>query len=276
MNNKTETEIYNYLYRELDPAFARRARLIAENLEIKGKEKVLEVGCGRGFYEQFLPTIYPQISITGIDMKEEYLNIARASCQKKNVTFLQGDATKLSFPNASFDRIVSSEVIEHIPEDGRALSEMYRVLKKGGVAMITVPNKHYPFFWDPLNWILEHIFHMHIPSHIWWLAGIWADHVRLYDEQELTDKIKRSGFTIERFWRTTHYCVPLSHFLLYGIGKNLVERGLLPEMNRFRLNKPPGLFHQIVHDFIYSQDGKNKDAEEDGVSSMNLIIKMRK
>ncbi|MEZ5207117.1 MAG: class I SAM-dependent methyltransferase [Acidimicrobiales bacterium] len=50
-----------------------------------------------------------------------------------------GDATRLPFPDATFDRIIASEVMEHIPDDNAALTELVRVLKPGGRIAITVP-----------------------------------------------------------------------------------------------------------------------------------------
>jgi ubiquinone/menaquinone biosynthesis C-methylase UbiE len=276
MKNKNLQAIESYLSRELDPAFARRARLIAENLNITGKEQILEIGCGRGFYEQFLGTIYPKVKLTGVDLKESYLNIARHTVKSKNVTFLNADATQLPFKANTFDRIIATEVLEHIPNDLGVLSELYRVVKPGGIVMITVPNKQYSALWDPLNYLLEKLFHVHVPSNIWWLAGIWADHVRLYDEPELMTKIKGARFQIKKIWRSTHYCVPFSHFLLYGIGKNIVERGFFPSMNRFESDQPPSPLIKLVHSFIYSQDGKNNDSEKVGINTMNLVLKARK
>ncbi len=159
-------EISNLIIREPDPAFARRARIILENLELKGEEKVLEVGCGRGFYLKALKTIWPNLKVTGLDINPKYLVQARKFLGPIKANLVLGDATSLPFSNCEFDRIIASEVLEHIPDDLQALSEMYRVLKPGGIVIITVPNKNYPFLWDPLNWILEKFFHCHIPSNI--------------------------------------------------------------------------------------------------------------
>ena len=51
----------------------------------------------------------------------------------------------------------------------------------------------------------------------------WKSHLKNEFEKDL----KFVGFKIEKIWQATHYCLPFSHFLLYGIGKNLVEKGFL-------------------------------------------------
>lgn len=277
MKNSTKNSAELYLTRELDPAFARRARLIAENLDLKGKEHILEVGCGRGFYEQFLGTIYPTVKITGIDLKESYLNIARHTVKNKNVTFLNADATNLPLKAKTFDRIIATEVLEHIPDEQAVLRELHRVLKPEGILVITVPHKEYPFAWDPLNYILEKVFHTHMPSNIWWLAGIWADHVRLYTESELVERVKAGGFRIKNVWRATHFCVPFSHFLLYGIGKNIVEWGFIPQLSRFSADTQPGAIHRIIHRITNIWDQKNREeGEMKKTTSVNLVLVARK
>jgi ubiquinone/menaquinone biosynthesis C-methylase UbiE len=277
-------KIDQILEREPDPAFARRARIIFENFDLEGKEKVLEVGCGRGFYLKTLKTIWPNLDITGIDINQKYLDIARKFLGNSDVKLINGDATRLPFKDNSFDRIIATEILEHIPDDKKAIAEMYRVLKPDGIAMVTVPNKNYPFCWDPLNWVLERVFHWHIPSNIWWLAGIWADHVRLYDEEELEDKMSASakatadkekiGFKVEKVWRATHYCFPFSHFLFYGVGKNLVEKGFCGSFNRFVNRNNQSFLSKILLWLMREVDELNRDSDK--LTSMNLIVLARK
>lgn len=274
---------------EQDPAYKRRARIIFENLDLKGNEKVLEVGCGRGFYLKTLKSVWPDLEVTGIDLNQKYLDKAKEFLGSLDVRLVKGDATKLPFKDKTFDRIIASEILEHIPDDQKAVSEMYRVLKPGGIVMVTVPNKNYPFCWDPVNWILERLFKWHLPSNIWWLSSIWADHVRLYNERELRDKVEKpasvppqaglrrgkKGFKVEKIWRATHYCLPFSHFLFYGIGKNLVEKGFFPSMNRFGQTRNDTLFKTIVLWPIRKID-KLDDSDHKGESSVNLIFRIRK
>lgn len=237
--------INEFLRKEIDPGFARRANYILTHLAGKRGVKILEVGCGRGFYEAAVNTIYPKSLIIGMDLNTRYLEVAKRAVRAKNVTFIRGDATKIPFPEKEFDRVICTEVLEHIGDDQKVIAELYRVLKPSGQVLISVPHKNYPFFWDPLNFILERLFHVHVPSHIWWLAGIWADHVRLYTPDEIITKFKKAGFRIEDIQSSTHFCLPFSHFLLYGIGKNLVEKGFVGAgVNRF--------------DFSEEQSGLNK------------------
>jgi len=256
---------------EVDPAFARRAGIIFENLDLSGGEKILEIGCGRGFYLNVLSKVFPKLDITGIDLNEKYLSVAKRFINNNKVKLIKADATKLPFANKTFDRIIATEILEHIPNDQKAISEIYRVLKPGGMVMVTVPNTNYPFLWDPTNWILERIFKWHLPSNIWWLSGIWADHVRLYGEKELKDKIEKKGFKVQKVWHATHYCFPFSHFLFYGIGKNLVERGIFSNMNRFKKTDKDSSLKKILLWPIKRIDKLN-NSQDSFSPSVNLVF----
>ena len=89
--------IRRILKREIDPGFWRRAKIILENIGIKGKMRVLDVGCGRGFYEQALSAIYPKVKIAGIDANEKYLNVAKETVGGKNISFYQADCKPIKF-----------------------------------------------------------------------------------------------------------------------------------------------------------------------------------
>jgi len=261
-----------WLESEPDPAFARRARIILNNLKIKGKEKVLDVGCGRGFYLKLLSQRRTRTEIIGLDVRRSYLTRAKERGNRAHV--IQADAASLPFRSKSVDQILASEILEHVEADEKVIAEIHRTLRPKGKAIFSVPNRKYPFLWDPLNWMLERVFKKHIPSHIWWLAGIWADHRRLYDEHELREKLEKAGLKTEKVWKTTRWCFPFSHFLLYGIGKNVVERGWGKNFNRFIRKEKPSWTNNIVLWPLRIIDKLNQNQDKD--PSVNIIAKVIK
>lgn len=83
----------------------------------------------------------------GIDIADEFIKKSTARLKKeklKNVTFLQADANKLPFQDNSFDFIICTEVLEHVPGFRKAIAEIKRVLKPGGIFVITTPNSFNP------------------------------------------------------------------------------------------------------------------------------------
>lgn len=105
---------------------------------------ILEVGGGQGGLTALL---YPNAHITNLDLDPKF---AQAPCnQKPNVEFVIGDATRLLFPDSSFDAVTMFDVLEHIPDDQAAIAEVLRVLKPGGFLLISTPNSsiwRFPYY----------------------------------------------------------------------------------------------------------------------------------
>jgi SAM-dependent methyltransferase len=168
--------------------------------------------------------------LTGVDLEFAHLEIALEQTRGRGASVSQSYIDPLPFPDATFDRIIFSEVLEHLPDDWGGLNEVKRVLIPGGLVFLTVPNHNYPFWWDPINKTLETVFHTHIQTGTF--AGIWANHERLYYPDEIKSLVTRAGFRINAFYPILHYCFPFSHNLVYGLGKPLFERGMLPRNMR--------------------------------------------
>jgi len=228
------------LANEADMSFKRRAESVFDFLAIRPGDRVLDAGCGRGFYLNFLRVLHPEADVVGVELDRPLLTVARSAVP--GVDLVNADLYHLPFRDAAFDKVVFSEVIEHVPDDAAALGELYRVLAPGGALALTTPNADYPFLWDPINKTLETAFGTHIQTGP--LAGIWANHVRLYTIESLAKVVTGAGFTIEDVRFHTRYCFPFIHNLVYGIGKPLLERGLLPDAmaqaaDRFALDADP-------------------------------------
>ena len=91
-----------------------------------------------------------------------------------------GDALDLPFPDDTFDRIIASEVLEHVPDDQRSLDEIFRVLKPGGTLAATVPS------WLPeqVCWALSEEYHA---------PFVEGGHVRIFSEPTLRRRMRDAG-----------------------------------------------------------------------------------
>jgi SAM-dependent methyltransferase len=108
-------------------------------------ERVLDVGSGAGTDSLVAALqVGPEGTVTGIDMTPEMLEKARAGATQlglENVTFVEGEAERLPFPDASFDVVISNGVIDLIPDKDAVFSELHRVLVPGGriqIADVTI------------------------------------------------------------------------------------------------------------------------------------------
>ncbi len=231
-------KLQSLLETEIDPAFAQRADLIFEQVAQAQPQSVLDIGCGRGFYLQAL-TYFDQIEqILGVDINQDYLAVARNNIDDDRVSLRQLDVNHLEDLNQTFDVIILSEVLEHIEQDDLLLKKIHSLLAQDGRLVITVPHHQFPFTWDPINFFLMKFFETHIDKDIWWLAGIWADHERLYQLSELKAKVEKSGYQILDQAQIISFSWPFAHLILYGLGKNLVEKLNLAGFDRFNFNKP--------------------------------------
>lgn len=104
-----------------------------KNLDIFDNAKILDICTGTGDLAAGIKKICPETDVTGIDFSEKMLEIAHK--RTKDVDFLQGDAENLPFEDNKFDIVTMGFGLRNIENRGRALKEIYRVLKPNGEFM---------------------------------------------------------------------------------------------------------------------------------------------
>ncbi|MCL5075741.1 MAG: class I SAM-dependent methyltransferase [Chloroflexi bacterium] len=267
-----------------DMGLRRRVRTILRYLDLKDDDTVLDCGCGEGFYLEIISRLY-NCRLYGLDLDRKLLARARERLgERSGVTLLQGDATRLPFPDESFAKVIASELLEHVPDDLQAIREIRRVLKTGGIVAITVPNHNYPFFWDPLNKTREALGLGHFSKEKGLLGGIWAMHLRLYYPAEIQRLVQEAALSVEEMEGLTHRCLPFNHNILYFFKQIVFERVPLPASIHASLDKfawdqdgtspfnPIPLFQKVL-DIV---DKPNDDFHSLDKSSMCIALKARK
>ena len=237
MTNEQHDHLEAVLSKVGDLNFRRRVITILDYLDIQKTDHVLDAGCGEGFYPMIFSELY-ECKVTAVDFDQELLDMAAPWLAKyKKVTLAKEDLTNLPYKDNTFDKIVCSEVLEHIVDHEAATKELYRVLKPGGKLAVTVPNQNYPFMWDPLNKIREGLGLGHFnPLNGFW-GGIWAyDHKRLYLPRALHTLLTDHNFNVTEMDVLTHYGVPFNHLVLYT-GKQFYTKLPVPEDVRQSMEK---------------------------------------
>jgi SAM-dependent methyltransferase len=145
--------------------------------------RILVDGCGVGMYVKALAP-YAQ-EVYGIDIEAEYLELAAHTAPRAHLQLAAAEV--LPYPDNQFDLVLSHEVLEHVQNDRRAVSEMVRVLKPGGRGVIFVPNRLYPFETHGHYW--AGVYHFgntplinYLPDK---LRHVLAPHVRAYTKTSL-------------------------------------------------------------------------------------------
>jgi SAM-dependent methyltransferase len=148
---------------QYEQMMGRFSRLLARQFiafaGLRDGERVIDVGCGTGSLTYELLDAAKGLSLTGVDYSPVFLAAARAKPGAAAVKFEQGDAAALPMGDASFDRALSLLVLHFVPEAGRAVAEMRRVVRPGGTVAAAVWDASGGFtsqrmFWDTVACLL--------------------------------------------------------------------------------------------------------------------------
>ena len=132
---------------------ARRQAALAFLLDHAPGERplrVLDAGCGTGGMLDLFQS-RSDIEAVGADLSPDALGFSRG---RGHTRLVGADLTLLPFRTASFDAVTALDVLEHVPDDARALAEICRVLRPGGILVASVPA--YQFLWGPHDEALHH------------------------------------------------------------------------------------------------------------------------
>ncbi|KAF4656609.1 Hexaprenyldihydroxybenzoate methyltransferase, mitochondrial [Perkinsus chesapeaki] len=149
--------------------------------------RYLDVGCGGGLLTEDMASLYGY-NITGIDISEASLQQARQHGQHlPNLHYQVGSAYEIPFEDSSFDGVIISEVLDHLMDLRKAISEIHRVLKPGGVVVFDTISrnfKSYLFMWLIAQELLQVMYN---DTHDW----------RLFiTPHEMEQLLRDTGFTV--------------------------------------------------------------------------------
>lgn len=169
---------------------------------------VLENGCGVGMYVEHLSPFGGSV----VGLEYDFERVLEAG--KKSPHMINAAGEFLPLPSATFDLILSHEVIEHVRDDRLAISEMVRVLKPGGRIVLFAPNRGYPFETHGIYWRERYYFGNKL--FVNYLPRAWRDrlapHVRVYSGSELKKLFE--GLPVEL----------IEHTIIFGAYDNIIAR----------------------------------------------------
>jgi SAM-dependent methyltransferase len=152
-------------------------------------EMLLDLGCGGGRHAFEAYRRGARVVAADLDVGElgtvramvGAMQLAGEAVPPASAVAMRTDGTQLPFRDESFDKVIAAEILEHVPDDQRAMDEVARVLRPGGVAAVTVPA------WLPerVCWALSREYH-EVPG----------GHVRIFTRAELAAKLARAGLVV--------------------------------------------------------------------------------
>jgi SAM-dependent methyltransferase len=246
-----------------------------DRLGIGPSTKVIDVGCGAGRHA--FEAYRRGADVVAFDHDEAELRsvdtILRAMAETgeappgASAKVVVGDALKLPYADQTFDCVIASEILEHIPQDDAAIAEFIRVLKVGGTLAVSVPR------WLPeqVCWMLSDEYHSND-----------GGHVRIYRASELRGKILDGGMELTHthhahalhspFWwlkcavgveNTEHRAVTTYHKLLVW---DLMQRPKITQLAESLLN--PLVGKSVAMYFVKPQGAKSLATEGYSVASV--------
>ncbi len=160
-----------------------------ERLGVRDGERLLDLGCGFGRHA--FGAVRLGAKVVAVDAASEEVTQVRDTIgamleageirDVDEAGAVQGDALRLPFADGVFDRVIASEVLEHIPDDHSAMAELARVLRPGGTMAVTVPR----FGPEAVNWALSNEYH-----------DVPGGHVRIYRRSTLVDRLRGAGLRL--------------------------------------------------------------------------------
>jgi SAM-dependent methyltransferase len=162
-------------------------------LALAAGDRVLDLGCGEGRHA-ITAYLDQAVRVVGLDLSLDDLQTARGRYAEfrdsddasRQVDFLRASGLRLPFADATFDKVICAEVLEHIPDYEAVLAEIHRVLKPGGTLAVSVPR----FGPEWVCWQLSDAYH-----------EVEGGHVRIFKARQLQDAIARPDLTLcARHW----------------------------------------------------------------------------
>ncbi len=160
----------------------KRLSVIYEELltEDIGQKRLLDAGCGTGWFSKF--ACDRGAFVTSMDLGENLLHEVSRKCSSERVV---GSILEMPFQDGTFDYVVCSEVIEHVPDPQKALFELHRVLKRDGILVLTTPNRFWYFSLVIANFLKIRPY-QGLENWLWY--------------KELKRSVESTGFSVEKMF----------------------------------------------------------------------------
>lgn len=201
----------------------RESLVLRELLPALPGPRVLNAGSGAGSLTLRLADL--GLRTTSIDASPELSERTRRMLDERHPGARHlvrvGDVARLGLSDASFDAAVAAEVLEHVDDDRGALREVHRVLRPGGMLVVTVPLDPFRYDWTDL----------------------WAGHVRRYTPAGLAERLREAGFVDVRVRR---WGFPLSRLFHEAVFRRSLRRRIAAPADAPAPHPPSSALRRVV------------------------------
>ncbi len=181
---------------ELNQRVVKAAALLAKH--VPAPKRFVDIGCGRGPATRYIASVIGAESVAGVDISER--SVAEARLLGIDAHAVEVGVSPLPFPDHSADAVHCGEVIEHIVDTDQLMDEIRRILKPGGVCVLSTPNLsawhnrialllgYQPF--------LSQVSFRHAPGRPGFVGGAGGGHLRMFTHRALLGFLTLHGFEV--------------------------------------------------------------------------------
>lgn len=195
-----------------------------KHFQLQAGDVVLDLGCGEGrhviaaYLEQDIQAVGVDLSLKDLQAsKEKFEAFAQPNNSSKSFGLSAANALQLPFADNTFDKIICSEVLEHLPDYEGALTEIRRILKPGGLFCASVP-RAWP---EKICWYFSEAYH-----------NVEGGHLRIFEARQLQSQIESLGFSFfNRHW--AHALHSLFWWMKCIAWENQDKNWLIKQYHRF-------------------------------------------
>jgi ubiquinone/menaquinone biosynthesis C-methylase UbiE len=210
-------------YKMLLPSYRTRFRQLLSTLKslrddglIDGKGSFLNLGCGEGDFDRHILDHFSQGF--GCDINEGDVRHCRDSADGLALEYTTSDAHRLPYEDNRFDCVICIDVIEHTARPEAVIRESQRVLKPGGYAIFSYPRLRFPFFYDPINFLLRPS-GRHLP-----IGAYSYGHDKLIDDAQFSFWIRAAGYVVVSCRQLSGEIVGASECYWPGIAQKVLKQ----------------------------------------------------
>lgn len=214
-------------FKFLFPTFRNRFLFVRKQLNQltrdRSFEQGLNLGTGEGDYDAMIAGHCG--NLTGCDINADDIAHAReVNRNVKNLRYETNNALDLTYADASFDLLVSCEVIEHVGKPALMVREIARVLRPGGYAIMTFPSREFPLTYDPVN-RLWHVLRKPADREYLIAQGAYAfGHEYLIGSADFKNWVADAGLEIVEFRPLSGYLIGLLEMYWTGIVQRIFKK----------------------------------------------------
>jgi len=209
--NKSDQEFYEakswgtVAIRESRDLPTLKLQRLMDALKDRKRASLLEVGCGAGRILASIRAHDKRLRLTGADISAHEIRLAERDNRGKNIRFVRANGERLPFPDGAFDYVVFLDYIEHVDHPDKALKELFRVCKPGGVLHGVSPTERHGIYGLSTMILGQHI------------KEKTAGHIQRYTIGGLLARVRKAGFRIDNVTYSYHLLGSVMDYTMFAL-----------------------------------------------------------